>query len=143
MYPSYAAEADGGPMFKPIERGSQMFIQLFDEEGQAYHKPVWVEINGHAINVFNGQRDPNCAIRFDLRETRLMAAVRGQPRTVIDTAAPVLAVVSRYFIDEKTGDCCFFFQTQNEAEKQEWIKVFFFFFFFFLAFFKFLEGFPH
>jgi hypothetical protein len=53
-----------------------------------------------------------------------MAAVRGQPRANIDTQAPVLAVVSRYFRDEKTKDCVFFFQTQNEAEKQEWIKAF-------------------
>ncbi len=89
---------------------------------QTYHKPVWLEINGHAVNVFNGQRDPAPAIRFDLRETRIMAAVRGQPRANIDTQAPVLAIVSRYFVDERTGDCCFFFQTQNESDKQEWIK---------------------
>jgi hypothetical protein len=174
MYPTYSAAEDaaGSPLFKPIERGSQMFIQLFDESGQvgpaacvlsvpaapadrvqgwhffcffclslpprvccvrlrrsvvltrlfsqAYHKPVWLEINGHAVNVFNGQRDPAPAIRFDLRETRIMAAVRGLPRPTIDTTAPVLAIVSRYFVDEKTGDCCFFFQTQNENDKQEW-----------------------
>ena len=81
---------------------------------------MWLEINGHAVNVFNGQRDPAPAIRFDLRETRIMAAVRGLPRQTIDTTAPVLAIVSRFFVDEKTGDCCFFFQTQNENDKQEW-----------------------
>ncbi len=69
-----------GPLFKPIERGSQMLAQLFDDEGQSHYKPVWVEINGHAINVFNGQRDQLPAVRFDLKETRMMASVRGQPR---------------------------------------------------------------
>ena len=54
-----------------------MFMQLFDEAAQAYHKPVWLEINGHAISVYNGQRDAAPAIRFDLKETRVMAAVRG------------------------------------------------------------------
>lgn len=106
-------------MFKPIERGSQMLAQLFDDQGQvrslcsttilenacaktqdasdflsvclfffsllslflkAHYKPVWVEINGHAVNVFNGQRDQQPAVRFDLKETRMMASVRGQPR---------------------------------------------------------------
>lgn len=69
----------------------------------------------------------------------MMASVRGLPRydsrsareegqshcgssAAIDTNAPVLAIISRYLVDEKTGDCCFFFQTQSEAEKQEWIK---------------------
>lgn len=36
----------------------------------------------------------------------------------------MLAIISRYLLDEKTGDCCFFFQTQSESEKQEWIKAF-------------------
>jgi hypothetical protein len=36
MYPTYSAAEDaaGSLLFKPIERGSQMFIQLFDESGQ-------------------------------------------------------------------------------------------------------------
>ncbi len=53
---------------------------MMAERAQAHYKPVWMEINGHAINVFNGQRDQQPAVRFDLKETRLMASVRGLPR---------------------------------------------------------------
>ena len=39
-------------MFEPRELGAELELQLFSKAGVGHWEPYWVEMNGHALNLY-------------------------------------------------------------------------------------------
>ena len=96
-------------------------MQVF-KAGRQQWTPIWLELNGHAVCVYNKQSDAEPAVRFALQEAKLSQAVMGLSGRAIDLEAPLLCVVSRFHVDTSTNDSLFFFELPSVSERDDFLK---------------------
>ena len=112
-----------GKPFHPKEKGIRVKMQVF-KAGRVSWSPVWLELNGHAICVYDKQQSAAPSIRFALQECKLSQAVMGLSGNSIDTKAPLLCIVSRFHVDVSTNDSLFFFQCANMGDRDDFLKAY-------------------
>ena len=118
-----ASPSSQGKLFHPKEKGIRAKMQVF-KAGRMQWLPIWLELNGHAICVYNKQSSPDPAIRFALQECKLSQAVMGLSGRVIDVDAPLLCVLSRFHVDTATNDSLFFFQCGSKGDADDFLKAY-------------------
>ena len=53
-----------GPRFEPIELGAEVGMQMYTKDWKAHYEPVWLELNGHALLLYQRKQVSPAACSF-------------------------------------------------------------------------------
>eukprot|EP01091_Cochliopodium_minus_P016928 TRINITY_DN6495_c0_g1_i1.p1 TRINITY_DN6495_c0_g1~~TRINITY_DN6495_c0_g1_i1.p1 ORF type:complete len:788 (-),score=264.42 TRINITY_DN6495_c0_g1_i1:1025-3388(-) len=126
IFPTIEGVSNLGSNFTPYEYERELKLQFFGSNMKATYVTKLVEMNGHALIIWNKKNDPKPLLMFDLKEIYIIQAQRGLPGNTLNDN--MIGIISRYHKNLVTGDLdgtTFYLECANEKEKKELLLVYY------------------